>query len=111
MTATNIKNLPEGVYFTEIGWSERYPYREVSRTAKTVTLQRVLVDPDPEWIAKKQFIPGGFVGHVPNQSEQTWVFKGLGERTTRIYRTKKGWGRHGTRFVENAAHEFYDYNF
>lgn len=111
VTATNIKDLPEGNYFTEIGYSERYPWREVSRTAKTVTLQKVLVRHDPEWAAKREFIPGGFCGHVPNQSEQTWLYKGLGQSTMRIFKTKRGWGRKGVRFVEGAAHEFYDYNF
>ena len=110
---TNIKNLPEGrKYFTEIGYSQSYPWVEVKRTATTVTLAKVDVNPDPEWGAKKQFLPGGFVGHCPNQSEQTWLFGEINERRTCVIRmTKKGWSHGGTRFVEDRATEFYDYNF
>lgn len=110
---TNIKNLPEGrKYFTEIGYSQSYPWVEVKRTAKTVTLARVLVEADPEWLAKKEFYPGGFCGHCPNQHEQTWLFGMVNDADTCVIRaTKKGWSHGGTRFVEDRATEFYDFNF
>lgn len=117
--STNIKNLPLFLestplnYFTEIGWSQSYPWVEVKRTAKSVTLMKVDVKGDPEWQAKKQFIPGGFCGHTPNQSEQTWLFDKFNKnKTTRIFMTKRGtWKRKGVKFVEGSAREFYDYNF
>lgn len=109
---TNIKNLPEGEYFTEIGYSQQYPWKVVKRTEKTVTLVKVEVAGDPEWAAKKDFQPGGFCGHCSNQSEQTWLFAGINEGYTCVIRkTKKGWSRKGVRFVEDRAIEFYDYNF
>lgn len=112
MTDTNIKNLPEGSYFTEIGYSQSYPWVEVSRTAQTVTLAKVEVATDPEWTAKREFLPGGFCGHVPNQSEQTWIFDHINRGVTRtIRRTKNGWSHKGVRFIEGRAREFYDYNF
>lgn len=109
MTKTNIKNLPEGQYFTQFGYSQSYPWKEIARTAKTVTLQKVEVGPDPEW--KPEILPGGFAGHCTNQSEQTWVYAGLSKRTMKVFQTKKGWSHKGERFIEGMAREFYDYNF
>ena len=110
MTKTNIKNLPEGKYFTEIGYSQTYPWVEVKRTAKTVTLAKVLVAQDPEF--KPNIIPGGFAGHCDNQHEQTWLFDGIDTAWTKTIRqTKRGWSHRDTRFFEDVAREFYDWNF
>lgn len=118
MTDTNIKNLPEGrTYFTEIGYSQSYPWVEIRRTAKTVTLAKVNVKRDPEW--KPEMHPGGFVAHCSNQGEQTWLFDSIDEEVTRTVRRVKScyagedemWGRKGVKFVEGRAREFYDYNF
>jgi hypothetical protein len=112
MTKTNIKNLPEGKYFTEYGYSQSYPWVEIKRTAKTVTLARVRVKADPEWLAKKEFSPGGFCGHCSNQHEQTWLFDEIVPEYTKVIRqTKKGWSHMGDKFIEDRAIEFYDYNF
>lgn len=111
---TNIKGLPEGRnYFTSYNYSDTHAWVEVSRTDKTVTLAAVEVEADPEWLAKKNFIPGGFCGHMANQSEQTWLFKEISDRTFITVRmTKKnGWARIGVRFREGRAIHFYDYNF
>ena len=110
MTKTNIKNLPEGNYFTEWGYSQSYPWIEISRTSKTVKVARVRVKPDPEW--KPEIIPGGFAGHCTNQHAQTWLFDNVSAIETRILRlTKKGWSLKGVRYSEGVAREFYDYNF
>lgn len=110
MTQTNIKNLPPGNYFTEIGYSQSYPWVEIKRTAKTVTVAKVLVLPDPEW--KPEISPGGFAGHCHNQHLQTWLYGGVQKDRTRILRaTRLGWSHKGVRFVEGTAREFYDYNF
>jgi hypothetical protein len=120
MTNTNIKNLPEGHYFTEVGYSQSYPWVEVKRTAQTVTLAKVLVGPDPEW--KPNILPGGFAGHCTNQNDQTWVFAGIDKANTVTIRKVKRhggkdrdgnqrWAHKGVRFVEGCAREFYDYNF
>lgn len=110
MTNTNIKNLPEGSYFTERGYSQSYPWVEIGRTAKTVKLAKVKVAIDPDW--KPEMHPGGFAAHCSNQSQQTWLFDGIDEANTRTIRlTKKGWSLRGTRYSEDTAVEFYDYNF
>lgn len=110
MTSTNIKNLPEGEYFTEIGYSQSYPWVVVKRTAKTITLARVRVSKDPEWVPEMSV--GGFCAHFHNQNEQTWLFDKIdAERKTTIRQTKKGWSHQGVRFIEGCAREFYDYNF
>ena len=110
MTKTNIKNLPEGKYSTEIGYSQSYPWVMIKRTDKTVTLARVLVDKDPAFVPN--IIPGGFAGHCDNQSDQTWLYKGISQRETKTIRlTKKGWSHQGVRFWEDVAREFYDWNF
>jgi hypothetical protein len=117
---TNIKNLPEGRnYFTERGYSQSYPWVEVSRSpsGKTVKLARVFVEKDHEWVPN--FIVGGFCAHCDNQQDQTWLFKSFGHEgpipnfipTITVRLTKKGWARKGVRFDEGRAVEFYDYNF
>jgi hypothetical protein len=107
---TNIKNLPEGNYFTEIGYSQQYPWVEVSRTAKTVTVVKVAVKADPAW--KPEMVPGGFCAHCTNQWAQTWLFDEVIEGYTKVLRmTKYGWACKGVKFVEGKAVEFYDYNF
>ena len=112
MTKTNIKNLPEGQYFTERMYSDSHPWVVVSRTAKTAKVAFVEVDTDPEWQAKQEFYPGGFHGHMANQGEQTWVFKAINHNYTRTIRlTKNGWSHMGTRYLEGVAREFHDYNF
>ena len=108
---TNIKNLPEGrLYFTEVGYSQMYPWVMVKRTAKTATLAKVVVKPDPEW--KPNILPGGFAGHCDNQADQTWLFDRIDEtQTKRVTMTRRGWRRGEIKFVEDCAFEFYDYNF
>lgn len=106
---TNIKNLPEGTYFTEVGYTQLYPWKLVKSTPMTATLVRVRVKAD-DW--KPEIIVGGFAGHCINQNEQTWEFDGVDMSGTRtIRKTKKGWSHLGVRFLEDQARYFYDYNF
>lgn len=110
MTKTNIKGLPEGIYFTEIGYSQQYPWVQIKRTEKTATLRKVHVLPDPEW--KPEISPGGFCGHCHNQHEQTWLYGGVEDREVIVRLNKRGqWVRKGVRFVDGRAIDFYDYNF
>ena len=119
---TNIKGLPEGEYMTETGYSETYPYKVVERSAsgKSVYVVPVKVKPDPEWVAKMEWVPGGFAGHCVNQSEQTWLYDGIDEKAKpRALRLKKSrycgsdklWGDKGREFIANGARYFYDYCF
>lgn len=112
MTRTNIKNLPEGKYFTQIAYSDSYPWVEVQRTEKTVTLALVLTAPDPDWKAKMIAVPGSFCGHVMNQAEQTWLFDRIDETNIIVIRLgRSGWTRNGMKFIEDRAVKFCDYNF
>jgi len=115
---TNIKNLPEGEYLTETGYSQSYPWKVIatSPSGKTITLQKVEVATDPEW--KPKFIAGGFTARCTNQNEQTHIFVGLSDRlmTVRLKKSRycgsdKLWGNKGTEFIANGAVEHYDYNF
>lgn len=113
-THTNIKNLPMGpgnTYFTEHGYSQSYPWKEIKRTAKTRTLAKVEIKRDPEW--KPEMIPGGFAAHCTNQQQQTWLYDHVDmDATVTVRMNKKGeWVRHGTRYTEDRAVYFYDYNF
>lgn len=114
-TLTNVKGLPEGrTYFTELGYSQTYPWVEVHRTPRTVVVAKVSVEQDPEWLERRQFVPGGFHGHTPNQHEQTWLYGGVNEdyRRRLHWSEKRGaWVLHGVRYVEGRAVEHYDYNF
>lgn len=112
-TKTNIKNLPAGEYVTECMYSDSHAYQVVARTAKTLTVREVLVEQDPEWLAKKEFYPGGFCGHTANQHEQTWIFRAISEDTKKLHWSNKRrrWQHKGTGFIEGVASEFYDYNF
>lgn len=97
-TVTNIKRLPEGVYFTKINGTEQSPYVLVRRTAKTATLRLLSVYRDPEWRAEL-----GVKGCL-NLSTQTWIYRGVQdlERTVRL--TQSGeWKSEGWRFVEGRA--------
>lgn len=110
MTDTNIKNLPEGTYFTEIGYSQQYPWLVIRETPTTRELVKVVVDRDPEFTPN--ILPGGFCGHCDNQHLQTWLYKGIRPtETVTIRKTKHGWSRNGVRFIEGRAREFYDWNF
>ena len=111
-TNTNIKGLPEGIeYFTEVGYSQRYPWFVIKRTAKTVTLGRVIVRRDPDWTPEMHV--GGFSAHCTNQGAQTWLFDRLDYDYTQVlrYGAKNGWAKDGVRYIEDYAVEFYDYNF
>jgi hypothetical protein len=109
-TRTNLKGLPDGVYFTERGYTQSYPWVQIKRTDKTATIAKVLVGPDPDW--HPEIIPGGFAGHCTNQRDQTWLYAGVDlGNTRRIRLTRQGWMLHGTRYAEDRAIEFYDYNF
>lgn len=116
---SNIKGLPEGEYLTQTGWSDTHAWKVVSRSpsGKTLAVVQVLVERDPEWAP--DITPGGFVGHCNNQSEQTWLYQGLGtaEYTLRLRKSRY----HGSdflwaspalgNFTANGARHFHDYNF
>lgn len=110
---TNIDGLPEGrTYWTELCYSDRAPWVEIHRSpsGKTVKLARVAVTRSPSWTMAMSV--GGFVGHCSNNDEQRWDFDRIEAGITRtIRKTTKGWRGDGTRFIEDAALNIYDFNF
>ena len=115
-TETNIVGLPNGPtnkYFTERGYSESYPWKMVAMSAsgKTLTIAPVKTKQDPDW--KPEMVAGGFCAHCTNQQDQTWLYDGVyGDYTRTIRKNKKGqWVYKGTRFTEDRAIKFHDYNF
>ena len=107
---TNIKNLPEGDYMTELGYSQCYPWKVMRRTAQTAVLQRVKTAPDPDW--KPEMHSGGFCAHCSNQGRQTWLYDGLENHQIRVRLNKHGqFVRRGVRFIAGSCRYFYDYNF
>ena len=112
---TNIKNLPEGEeYFTEHGYSQHYSWVVIRHNPKSVVLAKVEVKKDPVWTEKfqKEYLPGGFCGHSPNQGDQTWFFDKVNKDVTRTVRkNKNGWSHKNVPFSPNQCVYYYDYNF
>lgn len=116
---TNIKNLPEGEYLTETGYSQTYAWKVVNKTATTIKVVPVEVERDPEW--KPKFHAGGFAAHCSNQEDQTWLYGGtmdniepvtLRLKKSRYIGSDKLWGdKNGREFIANGAQHIYDYNF
>ena len=115
MLKGNVKNAPEGEYFAEVGYTQFYPWKVISKSkgGKKIRLQKVKVSGDPEWHENMKTFRGGFAGHVANQSEQTWVYNGLEDNFMEIRLRKDGtWGCHGVKFImTDGPFEFYDYNY
>ena len=108
----NVKNAPEGRYFVENGWSDRYPWVVVkeSPSGMTLTLVPVEVEKDPEF--KPDFSVGGFSAHCNNNHEQTWIYAGtcpMRKKTIRL--GKKGWASGTFHETPKGPVRFYDYNF
>lgn len=108
----NVKNAPEGRYFAETGWSDTHPWIVISSSpsGKTLTVAPVEVEKDPEW--KPNFMAGGFSAHCDNQSEQTWLYKGVCPMRRRTIRLgKRGWANGTFHETEKGPVRYYDYNF
>lgn len=102
----NIKGLPEGGdFYTEVGYSQTYPYEVVRRTAKTITVRAIKTKPDPEW--KPEMHVGGFSAHCSNQQSQTWLFDGYYD----VEKTFRPDTKTAQRNWRAGAQYFYDYNF
>lgn len=95
------------------GYSDVYPCEIVRVISdKTIEVRRMNATLDPSW--KPNIIPGGFVGHCINQSEQTYTYESVPDAPVlRIRKGKNGWkDANGSRFVLNDHPiRFYDYNF
>jgi hypothetical protein len=86
-----------------------YTVVHVTASGKQISMQRDKATLSPDF--KPDFHPGGFVGNVSNQYEQSYTYErdpdGL-ILTARL--TKRGWSASGTPVIK-GRHEFCDYNF
>lgn len=93
-------------------WSDRHACTIIKVTKTTVTVQRDTAILNPDF--KPEFIPGGFVGHCINQSEQSYTYERDEQGTIEtIHWSEKHqrYGRPGFTTLSKGRHEFYDYNF
>ena len=92
-------------------YTDSKAYTIIKRTAKTLTLQRDKATLNPDF--KPDFIPGGFMGTVINQDEQSYTYEpDKNGAVIKAYWSdrKKGFYSDGL-YVSAGRHEFYDYNF
>lgn len=108
-TLTNIKGLPEGNYYTKVGYSQTYAYKEVGRSpsGQTIYVKPIQVAADPDWTPR--FLPGGYCAHCENQHAQTWLYEQVLEEMP-VEAIRLGSKKARADWREGARH-FYDYNF
>lgn len=117
----NLISQKYGEYFrdnAEVGdgasvcyWTDKEAYTIIKHTAKTLTMRRCKATRDPAFVP--EIIPGGFVGHVVNNNEQTYTYEEDpdGQVIVAHWSEKKhGFYWHGLHIIP-GRHEFYDYNF
>ena len=101
------------IYFNHYGYSDINPFEVVRKVSdKTYEIRAMSYERDPSW--NPNFTPGGFFGHVDNQSGQRWIITSNPDsEIVRIRLGKHGWKcKHGRRFgMSEKPVKFYDYNF
>lgn len=104
-------NVKVGDGITLNYYSDSHAYTIISRTNKTITIQRDKATLNKNF--KPEFIPGGFAGRCINQEEQTYTYERDEEGRTLTLRWSNKYGRFVCKEarVSNGRHEFYDYNF
>ncbi len=95
-------------------YSDVHPYeviREVSE--KCLEVRQMKSEKDPNFVPDIDV--GGFVGHVSNNHEQTWIIESDPTRPIvriRLHKTGKWKDKHGnTYYLSDKPKRFYDYNF
>lgn len=107
-----IEKIHVGMTATCFGWTDRYAYEVIDKTAKTLVVRALEVEIDPNW--RPIFLSGGFSAHCTNQEEQRWLMRKAplsGARMDRLRLTKKGWKGQRGLYGIGAALPFHDYNF
>jgi hypothetical protein len=107
-----------GMGATFQGYTDAWPGTviEVSADGKRIVVQ---VDKCTELPWKKEFYPGGFVGHTANQRDQKWNIEvdPSGEKVTVSLRKNGEWivsgasSRSARPVLIGARYKFYDFNF
>ena len=101
------------IYANHIGYSDVNPF-EVVRCVSLKTLDiREMVATEKPWM--RQFMAGGFLGHVVNQEDQDWDIQPDPDAPlVRIRKHKDGkwYDRDGARYVlDDLPVKFHDFNF
>ena len=101
------------IYANHIGYSDVNPF-EVVRYVSLKTLDiREMVATEKPWM--RQFMAGGFLGHVVNQEDQDWDIQSDPEAPViRIRKRKDGkwYDSHGARYaLALKPVKFHDFNF
>jgi hypothetical protein len=105
--------LPKA-YANLIGYSDVAPYEvlSISKSGKQITVRAMRAERDPSW--KPEIVPGGFLGHYVNQSEQRWIISTDEDREPmKAHKRADGyfWSAFGKHRIEAQPRAFYDYNF
>tara|TARA_R110000851_G_scaffold288887_1_gene442991 strand:+ start:6958 stop:7458 length:501 start_codon:yes stop_codon:yes gene_type:complete len=115
---TPFDDVVVGDGLTQLGYSDAHACTVVSRTPKSITVQR-----DDATLLNKddlKFHVGGFSAHCSNQNCQEYSYERNTEagKTTFTRRKDGTWRAKGAQHVTNRCndirlgrHEFYDYNF
>ena len=102
-------------YANHIGWSDINPFEIIKRNTERKLTIRSMKCEQKHTYEDLGFIPGGFVGHCANQSNQEWeITSNPDGYVTEIRLNKKGeWkDKHGARYrLGEKPVKFYDYNF
>lgn len=93
-------------------WTDIHPY-EIVRWVSDETVDVRLMDAIRDVTWSPDFVPGGFCGHLRNNSDQRWTFTSNPDNPiVRVRLGKKGWksnlGRH---VLADSPRKFHDYNF
>jgi hypothetical protein len=105
--------LPKA-YANLISYSDVAPYEvlSISKSGKQITVRAMRAERDPIW--KPEIVPGGFLGHYVNQSEQRWIISTDEDREPmKAHKRADGyfWSAFGKHRIEAQPRAFYDYNF
>lgn len=101
------------IYANHIGYSDINPFEVVKHVSDKALDIREMVATEKPWM--RQFMAGGFLGHVVNQEDQDWDIQPDPEAPViRIRKHKNGqwYDRYGARYVlADKPVKFHDFNF
>ena len=101
------------MYANHIGYSDVTPFEVVDYVSLKTLVIREMVATEKPWM--RQFMAGGFLGHVVNQEDQDWDIQPDPDAPlVRIRKHKDGkwYDRHGARYVlAEKPVKFHDFNF
>jgi len=101
------------MYANHIGYSDVNPFEVVRYVSLKTLVIREMVATEKAWM--RQFMAGGFLGHVVNQEDQDWDIQPDPEAPViRIRKRKDGkwYDSHGARYaLAEKPVKFHDFNF